>query len=145
LNALEAEVRIADNPDDYGGYLHSRLQLVRQIVAEMPDAMWINQYDNPKNWQAHSEGTAVEILNDIDEPVDCLVVAVSTTGTIMGLVSTLRAAWPAVRVVGRDRRRHRSTRARTAPTLSGAHPLPRSWRALPEHGLQSRVAAGDGI
>jgi 2,3-diaminopropionate biosynthesis protein SbnA len=102
LNALGAEVEIVTEPDEHGCYLGARLRRVADLCREGPDMVWINQYANERNWQAHYHGTAAEILADLDRPIDCLVVPVSTTGTILGLARRLRTDFPALRVVAVD-------------------------------------------
>jgi 2,3-diaminopropionate biosynthesis protein SbnA len=102
LNALGAEVEIVTEPDEHGCYLGARLRRVAELCREGPDMVWINQYANERNWQAHYHGTAAEILADLDRPIDCLVVPVSTTGTILGLARRLRTDFPALRVVAVD-------------------------------------------
>src|SRR2546423_1338369 len=102
LNALGAEVEIVTDPDEHGCYLGARLRRVAELCREGPDRVWINQYANERNWQAHYHGTAAEVLADLDRPLDCLVVPVSTTGTIIGLARRLRLAFPELRVVAVD-------------------------------------------
>jgi N-(2-amino-2-carboxyethyl)-L-glutamate synthase len=64
--------------------------------------VWVNQYANPLCWQAHYDGIAGEILEQVDGALDVFVAAVSTTATILGTARRLRERWPAVRVVGVD-------------------------------------------
>src|SRR5436305_3935133 len=102
LASLGAQVEIVTEPDEHGCYLAARLRRVAELCREAADRVWINQYANERNWQAHYHGTAAEILADLDRPVDCLVVPVSTTGTILGLARRLRHDFPALRVVAVD-------------------------------------------
>ena len=102
LTSLGANVEIVTEPDQHGCYLDARLRRVAELCREGPEMVWINQYANERNWQAHYHGTAAEILADLDRPLDCLVVPVSTTGTILGLARRLRLAFPALRVVAVD-------------------------------------------
>jgi len=102
IRRLGANIVRVTEPDDHGGYLKSRLERVGQLLDELPNAYWINQYGNELNWQAHYRWTAQEILDDLDAPVDHLVLAVSTTGTAMGIGRRLREAFPGLRVVAVD-------------------------------------------
>src|SRR2546423_2254107 len=102
LQSLGAAVEIVTEPDDHGCYLDARLLRVAELCRERPGSVWINQYANDGNWQAHYHGTGGEILADLDRPLDCLVVPVSTTGTIVGLARRLRDAFPALHVVAVD-------------------------------------------
>jgi 2,3-diaminopropionate biosynthesis protein SbnA len=102
LRQLGATVDMVTQRDHTGGYLHTRIRRVQQLVDALPHALWINQYANERNWQAHYHATAGEILADLDQPIDALVAPVSTTGTILGLARRLRPAFPALRVVAVD-------------------------------------------
>jgi cysteine synthase A len=102
LGRLGADVELVTEADGHGCYLGARLRRVVELCREQPDAVWVNQYANEGNWLAHYHGTAGEILADLDQPLDCLVVPVSTTGTILGLARRLRAAFPALRVIAVD-------------------------------------------
>ncbi|MDQ1567419.1 MAG: N-(2-amino-2-carboxyethyl)-L-glutamate synthase [Actinomycetota bacterium] len=102
LQHLGATVELVTEPDPHGCFLDCRLRRVAALCREVPGALWINQYANERNWQAHYHGTAGEILADLDRPLDCLVVPVSTTGTILGLARRLRVSFPDLHVVAVD-------------------------------------------
>jgi cysteine synthase A len=102
LQHLGARVELVTEPDDHGCYLDARLGRVAALCREQPGSVWINQYANERNWLAHYHGTGGEVLADLDRPLDCLVVPVSTTGTILGLARRLRGAFPALHVVAVD-------------------------------------------
>lgn len=102
LRALGARIDIVHERDEQGGYLGTRIRRVQEIVKTAPGTVWINQYANELNWRAHYEGEGEEIVRDLGAPVDVLVVAVSTTGTILGLARRLREHNPRVRVVAVD-------------------------------------------
>ena len=102
LQSLGAAVEIVTEPDEHGCYLAARLARVAELCRSEPGSLWINQYANERNWQAHYDGTASEILDDLPGQLDCLVVPVSTTGTIVGLARRLRRAFPALHVVAVD-------------------------------------------
>ena len=102
LQRLGAHVELVTEPDGHGCYLAARLRRVAELCLTQPGSLWINQYANERSWQAHYHGTAGEILADLDRPLDCLVVPVSTTGTILGLARRLRGAFPGLHVVAVD-------------------------------------------
>jgi cysteine synthase A len=97
LRSLGAGIEMVDEPD-----LEARLRRVGELLEADPGALWINQYACELNWRAHYELTAGEILADLDAPVDYLVAAVSTTGTIVGLARRLRREMPDLCVVAVD-------------------------------------------
>jgi 2,3-diaminopropionate biosynthesis protein SbnA len=102
LRSLGAGVELVTEPDEHGCYLTARLERVAELCRTEPGTVWINQYANERSWQAHYHGTAGEILADLDGGLDCLVVPVSTTGTILGLARRLRGAFPGLRVIAVD-------------------------------------------
>jgi cysteine synthase A len=102
LRQLGARVELVTEPDDHGCYLDGRLTRVAQLCREVPRSIWINQYANERSWEAHYHGTAVEVVADVDGPLDCLVAPVSTTATLLGLARRLREDFPRLRVVAVD-------------------------------------------
>jgi 2,3-diaminopropionate biosynthesis protein SbnA len=101
LKQLGARVEMVTEPDPYGGYLHTRLARVHELVEEIPGAYWIDQYANERNARCHYDGIGSEIVEALDR-VDVFVAAVSTTATLLGAARRLRDAWPDVRVVAVD-------------------------------------------
>ncbi|MEV5541041.1 2,3-diaminopropionate biosynthesis protein SbnA [Saccharopolyspora shandongensis] len=102
LRHLGAEVDRVSEPDEMGGYLHTRIRRVQEIVAGLPGAIWINQYANDRNWQAHYHGTGAELTQQLVRPPAYLFGAVSTTGSLLGCSRRLRESFPGLRVVAVD-------------------------------------------
>ncbi|MEU5845292.1 2,3-diaminopropionate biosynthesis protein SbnA [Saccharopolyspora shandongensis] len=102
LRHLGAEVDRVSEPDEMGGYLHTRIRRVQEIVAGSPGAIWINQYANDRNWQAHYDGTGAELTQQLVRPPAYLFGAVSTTGSLLGCSRRLRESFPDLRVVAVD-------------------------------------------
>ncbi|GAA0530606.1 putative siderophore biosynthesis protein SbnA [Saccharopolyspora subtropica] len=102
LRQLGASIEVVTEPDAFGGYLHSRIRRVREIVAADPGAVWINQYANDRNWQAHYHGTGAELAAQLVRPPAYLFGAVSTTGSLLGCARRLRETFPDLRVVAVD-------------------------------------------
>jgi cysteine synthase A len=70
-----------------------------EIVRTFPDALILQQFDNPANPEIHRSTTADEIWNDTAGAVDVVVSAVGTGGTLTGIGSALKANKPGVRMV----------------------------------------------
>src|SRR5215510_1220279 len=87
--------------DDTGGFLKTRLQMVRQLCATVPHSFWTNQYGNLDAMEAHYELTAAEICADFDS-LDYVFLAVSTAGTIAGVSRRLKERYPKIRVIAVD-------------------------------------------
>ncbi len=102
LRQLGANVDMVRELDDQGGYLKTRIKRVQELVKTIPHSLWINQYANQLNWQAHYNGIGGEIIADLDGALDCVVIAVSTTGTILGVARRLREKFPNLRVIAVD-------------------------------------------
>ncbi|GAB3683791.1 2,3-diaminopropionate biosynthesis protein SbnA [Saccharopolyspora tripterygii] len=102
LELFGADVEMVTEPDEAGGYLHTRVRRARELVTSMPNAVQINQYANELNWRAYHETAGKEILQTVDGPVDYLVAAVSTTGSIQGIARRLRMEHPNLKVIAVD-------------------------------------------
>lgn len=73
---------------------------VRRRVAEKPEAyVYLDQYNNPANWQSHYETTAVEILNQTAGRITHLVAGLGTSGTFVGVSRRLRELKPEARLI----------------------------------------------
>src|SRR5438034_2006794 len=61
------------------------IRLCKQIYEENPDAYFYpDQYNNPANWRAHFDGTAVEIMEQTHGRITHFVTSMGTSGTFMG-------------------------------------------------------------
>lgn len=75
------------------------LREAKRLAAEQPERYWhCDQYGNDDNWKAHYEGTAAEILAQLDAlglgAPDAFVAGVGTGGTITGCGRRLKEARP---------------------------------------------------
>jgi cysteine synthase A len=100
MTGFGAEVVLVDKRDHTGGYLLSRLEVVRQMLRD-EGMIWPNQYGNPANPGIHYHQTAPEIRRQ-RPGVDAVFLATSTGGTLAGIGRYFRAVNPRVRVVGVD-------------------------------------------
>ena len=101
LQTLGAEIRRTptDVPWDHE---NSHINLAKRLVQQIPNAFMLNQYNNPNNVAAHYEGTAQEILSDLNNHVDMVVVGAGTGGTISGLSQRIKKDCPNCIIVGVD-------------------------------------------
>jgi N-(2-amino-2-carboxyethyl)-L-glutamate synthase len=101
IQSMGAVVISVREPDEAGGYLLSRLAMIRQLLAEDRASIWPNQYENPANPEIHYHETAPEICRQ-RPGMDAVFIAASTGGTLAGIGRYLRSASSSVKVVGVD-------------------------------------------
>jgi cysteine synthase A len=94
-----------------GSLMVQAVERARQIVAETPGAVMLQQFENPANPAAHRATTAREIWEDTDGAVDVVVAGVGTGGTISGVGEVLKAKKPGVKMI--------AVEPRNAAVLSG--------------------------
>src|SRR6266705_990797 len=101
LRRLCPTVVKVEERDDTGGFLKTRLNMVKHLCSSIPDAFWTNQYGNPDAVDAHYHLTAGEICADFDS-LDYVFIGVSTGGTIGGMSRRLKERYPKVRIIAVD-------------------------------------------
>lgn len=84
-----------DSPDHY-------VNTAKRIANETPNSFRINQYDNPKNPEAHYLSTGPEIWKQTNGKVTHFVAAGSTGGTVSGIGKYLKEKNPTIKVVVPD-------------------------------------------
>jgi cysteine synthase A len=104
--------RIILTPAERG--MPGAIEKAQQLVQENPNAILLQQFQNPANPQAHRETTAQEIWVDTGGKVDILVSAVGTGGTLTGCGEALEKKNPKLRVV--------AVEPKDSPVLSGGKP-----------------------
>lgn len=101
MRTYGAEVIQVEALDANGGFLGTRIALIRQKVAADPRYVWLNQYENAANPRAHARTTAQSIGQHFGH-VDYLFVGAGTTGTLMGCVQYFRRHHPTTIIVAVD-------------------------------------------
>jgi N-(2-amino-2-carboxyethyl)-L-glutamate synthase len=101
MRALGTRVIVIDQPDPVDGLLGARKAHVRQLCRSDNRYVWLNQYENPANWQAHYENTAPAIAKRFPD-LDVIFVGTGTGGTLMGLARYFREHADAVRIIAVD-------------------------------------------
>lgn len=101
LKAVGAEVIVCPTdvrPEDPRSYY----SVAEKLSKEIPNSVWLNQYDNLSNRVAHYESTGPEIWRQTDGKVTHLVVGVGTGGTISGTAKYLKEQNPKIKIWGID-------------------------------------------
>ncbi|MCB0034353.1 MAG: cysteine synthase family protein [Anaerolineales bacterium] len=86
LKAYGAELILTDPLEGSDGAILE----ARRIAAEDPSIFYANQYSNPANWQAHYQGTAVEIWDQTFGRVTHFTTGLGTSGTFVGTSRRLK-------------------------------------------------------
>lgn len=101
MRALGAEVIVcpasvpADDPRSY-------YEVAKRLHQETPNSIYINQYHNTTNIDAHFHSTGKEIWEQTSGKVTHVVVCSGTGGTISGIGRYLKSKNPNIKVLGVD-------------------------------------------
>jgi cysteine synthase B len=81
------------------GSMEAAIDRAREMEAK-GEGRVLDQFSNPDNPRAHSEGTGPEIWHDTGGRITHFVSSMGTTGTIMGTSSYLKKRNPEIQIVG---------------------------------------------
>ena len=95
VKAYGAEVRLTPGQDGMPG----AIKAAEELRDSIPNAVILEQIDNPANPQRHYDTTGVEIWEDTDGQVDIFVAGVGTGGTISGIGKRLKEKNPNIRII----------------------------------------------
>lgn len=101
LRALGAEIHVCPTnvaPEDPRSYY----SVARRRHEEIPNSIFVNQYDNPGNTIAHYESTGPEIWEQTEGKITHYAVGVGTGGTVSGVSKYLKEKKPEVHTLGID-------------------------------------------
>ena len=101
LKAMGAKVYVCPanvSPDDPRSYY----EVAKRLHGEIKGSIYINQYFNDLNADAHYSSTGPEIWNQTDGNITHLIVCSGTGGTISGTARYLKEKNPNIKVIGVD-------------------------------------------
>ncbi|MEK6714204.1 MAG: cysteine synthase family protein [Nitrospirota bacterium] len=90
-------VEIVLSPGDEG--TNGAIRVAKKMAEENNNYIMLDQYSNPNNPGAHYYTTAVEILRDVQEPIDYFVAGLGTGGTLMGAGKRLKEHNPKTQII----------------------------------------------
>lgn len=101
LKAMGAEVHITRS--DVGkGHPDYYQDVAARLAADIPDAFFADQFNNPANPLAHETSTAPEIWSQTQHDLDAIVVGVGSAGTLTGLTRFFKRVQPNLAMVLAD-------------------------------------------
>lgn len=101
LKAMGAKVYVcpahvkADDPRSY-------YEVAKRLHKQTKGSVYINQYFNDLNIQAHFKSTGPEIWNKTDGKITHLLACSGTGGTISGTAQFLKSKNPSIKIIGVD-------------------------------------------
>jgi len=110
LRAFGAELQLTPGKEGIQG----AIQLAKELVATIPNAYLLQQFDNLSNPEIHEKTTAEEIWEDCEGMLDGLIAGVGTGGTITGCARFLKQKNPRIKVF--------AVEPSSSPVLSGGNP-----------------------
>jgi cysteine synthase B len=85
------------------GGSNEAVRVAKELAAKNPDWVFLYQYGNPANTEAHYTGTGPEIFKDLPT-ITHFVAGLGTTGTLMGAGRYLREQSPDVQIIAAEPR-----------------------------------------
>lgn len=93
-----AEVMLIHDAGDIGVCIEECLNTALRMEKEDPNVFVPQQFSNPANTDVHRSHTAIEILNDVDGPIDGFCSGIGTGGTISGIGEVLKEKNPSIEI-----------------------------------------------
>jgi cysteine synthase B len=96
LRAYAADLVLTDPTEGTDG----AQRFVKKLVENDPGKYFYpDQYNNPANWRAHYETTAIEIWRQTDGQITHFVAGMGTSGTFVGVTKRLKELNPAIQCI----------------------------------------------
>ena len=93
-----AEVKLVHDHNNIGECIQNCIALAHQMAEEDPRVFVPDQFSNPDNLAAHLEHTGLEILEQVDGPIDAFCSGIGTGGTISGIGRVLKEKNPNIQI-----------------------------------------------
>jgi len=74
-------------------------KVLNEYIKNHPDAIFLNQYDNLRNFEGHYNYTGKEILNELDGNINYFVASAGTGGSFTGISKYLKDQNKSIRAI----------------------------------------------
>lgn len=101
IRSMGADVIKVNKLDKNGGFLLTRIEVVKELLLKNKNSYWINQYGNPYNAGAYYHTLGNEICDEIND-FDYIFMGVSSGGTITGVSQKVKERLPKAKVIAVD-------------------------------------------
>jgi cysteine synthase A len=118
LKLLGAELELTPA----SGGMRGAIARAEELQKTLPDAIILQQFENPANPAIHRATTAEEIWADTQGRVDAVVSGVGTGGTLTGIGQVLKPRKPGLRMI--------AVEPEDSPVLSGGAPGPHKIQGI---------------
>jgi cysteine synthase A len=105
-----------------GNGMSGAIAKAEELVAEIGDAIMLQQFENPANPDVHRRTTAEEIWADTDGGVDVVISGVGTGGTLTGVGELLKTRNSSLQMI--------AVEPEDSPVLSGGKPGPHKIQGI---------------
>ena len=93
-----AEVKLIHDAGDIGACIEECVQMALKLKEKNPKVFVPQQFENKNNTLAHINGTALEIIDQVEKPIDGFCSGIGTGGTITGIGEVLKENYPDIEI-----------------------------------------------
>lgn len=93
-----AEVKLIHDAGDIGACIEECVQMALRLKEKNPKVFVPQQFENENNTKAHINGTALEIIDQVEKPIDGFCSGIGTGGTITGIGEVLKEKNPNIEI-----------------------------------------------
>ncbi|MCQ2527644.1 MAG: cysteine synthase A [Saccharofermentans sp.] len=93
-----AEVILIHDAGDIGACIQECLNTALRMQEEDPNVFVPQQFTNKNNIRAHKNHTALEIMEQVEGPIDGFCSGIGTGGTLTGIGEVLKAQYPEMEI-----------------------------------------------